>query len=254
MRIFDRIKAENLENRNVQLILLACAVIFILSAGLALLMYPAVFSQPVILQGETLRVTFFGFCATSFLFIAYLVDRQITIVRLQRRIQKEEREKLEARRQASTDLLKALPNLNSFRDRLPMEYRRAASINQHLSILVITISPSDNCDPNDHTAVIGDAAKSMSRKLRAEDSLYMLFPGYFGIVFPGGDGVVLRNIEQRLGEGLSDAAGANSRFSYTVQVVKFPEQARSAQELERAVCNLLPEGDWKTHSLGAYAG
>lgn len=254
MRIFDSIKADNLESRNLQLLLLACAVILILSAGLALLMYPAVFSQPVVLQGETLRISFFGFCATSFLIIAYLVDRQVMIVRLRRRLQKQEREKLEARRQASADLLNALPDLNSFRDRLPMEYRRAASMNQKLSILVITITPSHDCDPGEHHALIGDAAKSMSRKLRADDSLYLLYPGYFGIVFPGGDGLVLRNIEQRLGEGLSDAAGANSRFSYNVQILKFPEHAKSAQELERAVCNLLPEGDWKTHSLGAYVG
>jgi GGDEF domain-containing protein len=254
MHISNKINLANMESRNVQLVLLACAVIFILSAGLALLMYPAVFSQPVVLQGETLRVTFFGFCAVSVLLIAYLAERQTTISRLRRRVLEEQRQALEARRQASADLINALPNLNSFRDRLPMEYRRAASVNQNLLIFVITVTPADGCDPGEHSALIGDAAKSMGRKLRAEDSLYLLFPGYFGIVLPGCDGVVMRNIEHRLGEGLSDAAGVNNRFSYEIKTVKYPENAKSAQELEQAVCNLLPAAFWKGDSFGAYVG
>jgi GGDEF domain-containing protein len=254
MQVSNKINQDNIESRNTQLVLLACAVIFILSAGLALLMWPAVFSQPVLLRGETLRVSFFGFCAVSVLLIAYLAERQTTINRLRRRVMEEQRQALEARRQASDDLMNALPNLDSFRDRLPMEYRRAASVNQNLSIFVITITPAEGCDPGEHSALIGDAAKSMGRKLRAEDSIYLLYPGYFGIVLPGGDGVVIGNIEHRLGEGLSDAAGLSNRFSYGIQTVKYPEHAKSAQELEQAVCNLLPETFWKNNAFGAYVG
>ncbi len=254
MQVSNKINLDNIESRNTQLVLLACAVIFILSAGLALLMYPAVFSQPLLLRGETLRVTFFGFCAVSVLLIAYLAERQTTISRLRRRVLEEQRQALEARRQASADLINALPNLNSFRDRLPMEYRRAASVNQILSVFVIAITPSDGCDPGEHSALIGDAAKSMARKLRAEDSLYLLYPGYFGIVLPDGDGVVIRNIQHRVGEGLSDAAGVSNRFSYEIQIVKYPENAKSAQELEQAVCNLLPAAFWKSNTFGAYVG
>jgi hypothetical protein len=254
MQVSNKINQDNIESRNTQLVLLACAVIFILSAGLALLMWPAVFSQPVLLRGETLRVSFFGFCAVSVLLIAYLAERQTTINRLRRRVMEEQRQALEARRQASDDLINALPNLDSFRDRLPMEYRRAASVNQNLSIFVITITPADGCDPGEHSALTGDAAKSMGRKLRAEDSVYLLYPGYFGIVLPGGDGVVIRNIEHRLGEGLSDAAGVSNRFSYEIQIVRYPDNAKSAQELEQAVCNLLPAAFWKNNAFGAYAG
>jgi GGDEF domain-containing protein len=254
MQVSNKINLDNIESRNTQLVLLACAVIFILSAGLALLMWPAVFSQPILLRGETLRVSFFGFCAVSVLLIAYLAERQTTINRLRRRVMEEQRQALEARRQASDDLMNALPNLDSFRDRLPMEYRRAASANQNLSIFVITITPAEGCDPGEHSALIGDAAKSMGRKLRAEDSIYLLYPGYFGIVLPGGDGVVIRNIEHRLGEGLSDAAGVSNRFSYEIQIVRYPDNAKSAQELEQAVCNLLPAAFWKNNAFGAYAG
>jgi GGDEF domain-containing protein len=254
MQISNQINLDNIERHNTQLVLLACAVILILSAGLALLMYPAVFSQPLLLRGETLRVIFFGFCAVSVLLIAYLAERQMTIVRLRRQVLEEQRQALEARRQASADLINALPNLDSFRDRLPMEFRRAASVNQNLSIFVITITPADGCDPGEHSALIGDAAKSMGRKLRAEDSLYLLYSGYFGVVLPGGDGIVIRDIEHRLGEGLSDAAGVSNRFSYGIQVVKYPENATSAQELEQAVCNLLPAAFWKSNSFGAYVG
>ena len=254
MQVSNKINLANMESRNVQLVLLACAVIFILSAGLALLMYPAVFSHPLVLRGDTLRVSFFGFCVVSILLIAYLAERQMTISRLRRRVLEEQRQALEARRQASADLMNALPNLNSFRDRLPMEYRRAASVNQNLSIFVITITPADGFDPEAHSALIGDAAKSMGRKLRAEDSLYLLYPGYFGIVLPGGEDVVIRNIEHRLGEGLSDAAGVSNRFSYEIQIVKYPENAKSAQELEQAVCNLRPAAFWNSHSFGADVG
>src|ERR1700730_19278999 len=110
MQVSNKINLDNIESRNVQLILLACAVIFILSAGLALLMSPAVFSHPLLLRGETLRVTFFGFCAVTVLLIAYLAERQMTILRLRRRVQEEQRKALEARLQASADLINALPN------------------------------------------------------------------------------------------------------------------------------------------------
>jgi len=254
MQVSNKINLDNMESRNVQLLLLACAVIFILSSGLALLMYPAVFSHPLVVRGETLRVSFFGFCVVSILLIAYLADRQMTISRLRRRVLEEQRQALEARGQASADLMNALPNLNSFRDRLPMEYRRAVSVNQNLAAFVITITPADGCDPGEHSALIGDAAKSMGRKIRAEDSLYLLYPGYFGIVIPGRDGAVIRNIEHRLGEGLSDAAGVSNRFSYEIQIVRYPDNAKSAQELEEAVCNLLPAAFWKSNSFGAYVG
>ena len=80
---------------------------------------------------------------------------------------------------------------------------------------------------------LGDAAKVLSRKLRAEDSLYRLSSEVFGIVLPGASDAVARQTADRLSEGLADAAGASNRFTAAIEVVNYPEHVNSASEFER---------------------
>jgi len=105
LQIFDQVRPENLDRRETQLSLLAVATITILATGIALLMYPAVFSDKVILSGRTLRMAFFGFCALSVLLVAYLLDRHMTLRRLRRQLLEELRRNVHLRREASADLL-----------------------------------------------------------------------------------------------------------------------------------------------------
>jgi len=66
MRIFDRIDAATLEHRNWQLWVLAMVSIFILTAGMALLMYPTVFSTSEGPGGIVLRRSFVGSASCVF--------------------------------------------------------------------------------------------------------------------------------------------------------------------------------------------
>ena len=61
MNVFDRIDSKELDRRELQLWLLAITTILILTVGMALLMYPTVFYEPLILTSSTLRKAFFGF-------------------------------------------------------------------------------------------------------------------------------------------------------------------------------------------------
>lgn len=242
MHIFDRIQAEELEGRELHLSLLTAAIIIILAAGLALLMYPAVFSHSLIVTGRTLRIAFFGFCALAVLLVGYLLDRQMTIQRLRRQLVAELQRNVAQRREASADLLGTLPHLSNFQDRLAMEFRRAASLERPLSLLVIALTPSPEVsDEGEVTAAFGDAAKAMARKLRAEDSVYLFCSGIFGVVIPGADTVTARHMAERLAEGLRDAAGVSGRFTFEIRVFNYPEHATTARELEEAVSSLLPE-------------
>src|SRR5262249_31700674 len=139
VRICDKINADQLDYRELHLTLLACITILILGTGLALLMYPVVFSRSSAPTGLMLRNAFYGFCALSALLAMYLVDRQMTIQRLRRQIAEDRRRAVESRIEASAELLSAIPNLTSFKDRLAMEYRRASAATQVLSVLVITL-------------------------------------------------------------------------------------------------------------------
>jgi GGDEF domain-containing protein len=225
-----------------QLSLLAVATITILATGLALLMYPAVFSDQVILSGRTLRIAFFGFCALSVLLVAYLLDRHVTLRRLRRQLLEELRRNVDLRREASADLLKTLPGLTSFQDRLAMEYRRAASMQRPLSLVVISLKPADNLsDKSEITAAFGDAAKALCRKLREEDSIHLFCPGFFGILLPCVDTPNASHAADRLAEGLHDAAGVTTRFTYGIHLFNYPEHAATASELQQAVRSLLPE-------------
>ena len=163
----------DLEQRAFQLSLFACLAIVVLAGGLALLMYPAVFSSRENAQNRIPQIAFFGFCALSCLLVAYIVDRQITIRRLRHEMAMDRKRSTEALRQASADLLSTMPNFNTFEDRLTMEFRRAAAAELELSVLVISIQlHAAFLEPSLGMSALGDAAKAISRKLRDQDSIY----------------------------------------------------------------------------------
>jgi GGDEF domain-containing protein len=235
--LFDKINPEQLDRRELQLTILACCTILILGAGLALLMYPVVFSYSSVM----LRNAFYGFCGLSALLAMYLVDRQITILHLRRQIADAGKRAAETKIEASAELLNAIPNLSSFKDRLAMEYRRAAAADQVLSVMVITvILPEDVSSTPLAISLLSDAAKAISRKLRGQDSLYVLRPHCFGTILPTVSRSVAERISHRVAEGLSDAAGATNRFSYKINIVNWPANAASAHDLQEAVFTLLP--------------
>lgn len=237
MRLFDKINPAHLDRRELQLTLLACSTIVILGTGLALLMYPVVFSHSSVM----LRNAFYGFCGLSALLAFYLVERQITIQQLRRQIAEAGKRAEATRIESSAELLNAIPNLSSFKDQLAMEYRRTAAAEQALSVLVVMILlPDAVLSTPAAISLLSDAAKAISRKLRGHDSLYVLRPHCFGTILPTVSRAVAERISTRVAEGLSDAAGANSRFSYKIHIVNAPLNAASAHQLQEAVLTLLP--------------
>ena len=230
-----------IESREFHLTAFVCLAIVVLAFGLALLMYPAVFANQTP-QHETPRIAFFGFCALTGLLVAYIVDRQITIRRLRHQMTIDRIQASEASNRASADLLGSLPNFSTFEDRLSMEFRRAATANLNLSVLVIAIKlRSGFSEPYLALSILGDAAKAISRRLRDHDSIYNLRQGYIGVILPGANHSAGRRVSARLVQGLVDVAGANDRFSFDVNSISYPEQTSSAHDLELAVCGFLPE-------------
>jgi len=246
MKASAPMESVDLERREFQLSLFACLAIVILAAGLAVLMYPAVFSNREFSPNRTPQVAFFGFCTLSCLLVAYIVNRQVTIQALRHQITIDRKRASEALKQASADLLETLPNFNKFEDELSMEFRRAAAAKLTLSVLVVTVKlHAAFSEANLGMSVLGDAVKAISRKLREQDSIYFLRAGFFGVILPGVDRLAVQQVSAHLTEGLSDAAGANDRFSFKIDTISYPEQATSAFDLELAVCGLLPEVDPK---------
>jgi GGDEF domain-containing protein len=246
MKTDPQIAPSDLERREFQLSVFACLAIVILAGGLALLMYPAVFSSRENPPTRVPQVAFYGFCTLSCLLVAYIVDRQITIHRLRYEMALDRKRSSEALRQASADLLSTMPNFNTFEDRLTMEFRRAAAAELKLSVLVISIKPhAAFSEPSLRMSALGDAAKVISRKLREEDSIFILRPSFFGVILPSIGQADAKRFSGRIAEGLSDAAGANDRFSFKIEAISYPEQTSTARDLELVVSGWLPEGDSK---------
>ena len=236
------IHAEDLERRGLHLTIFACLAIFVLAVGVAVLMYQAVFSpgtSPTVVSPKT---AFYGFCILSVLLVGYIWDRQSTIVKLRNQIEGDRKKATVAWELASRELLKTLPNFSSFQDRLPMEYRRAANTQQELSILLIQIQlHEDFSAPSAAQSTLGDAAKAIARKLRDEDSIYLLQFCYFAIVLPGVKLSAARGVSVRVAEGLTDVAGAIERYSFKIDIINYPLNASTAIELESCVCALIPD-------------
>lgn len=241
MQFFDRISLASLEHREMHLILTACLAIIVLAGGLVLFMYPVVFSA-TLPSNRGLATIFIGFCVLSMLLTGYLIDRQRTIHRLRQQIAEDRMRSSYALKRASADILQALPNYESFQDRLPMEFKRAVTARYHLTVLVIAIRLHDALvEESDIASGHGDAAKAINRKLREQDSIYLFREGYFGAILPGVGVIIAQQICRRVSEGLTDAAGAANRFTFKIDAFSYPEQASSARDLELAISGLLPE-------------
>jgi hypothetical protein len=215
--------------------------LLVIATGTALLMYPLVFLRQDTPSDSTLRIAFSGFCVLCALLTAYLWDSQATIRRLRRQVELDSKERLAARQEAYEELLKSIPKLSTFEDRLPMEHWRSTATEQELSILVVNLQlPADATSAPARISILGDAAKAISRKLSDQDSIYLLGEACFGAVLPGVEAAAARSTASRVAEGLIDTAGVTGRFSHKIDIVNFPQDASSAYELQEAVCALIP--------------
>jgi GGDEF domain-containing protein len=240
MQIFDRIDPLKLEQRDAQLWVFAIAVIVILTAGLALLLYPAAFSKAVAISGPAMRKIFFSFCALSVLVVGYLVDRQIAIRNLRRRLALEEGRNARLLQQASIELLASLPNFEHFQDRLAMEFRRAAIAHQPFSVVAVSLNPRNLADGDELATAFGDAAKSMIRRIRRQDSLYLFRPGVFGIILPDEREADGTSITERLAQGLEESTGPSHRFFSDLKIINYPEDASTARDMENLAVRAFP--------------
>jgi hypothetical protein len=136
-----------------------------------------------------------------------------------------------------------------------MEFRRTVSTAQKLSILVMVVTfPPAGALVLEKSILLGDAAKVIARKLREEDSIYVLATGCFAVVLPGAEKSVAKRVAARLGEGLADAAGVSHRFTCTMNIVSYPEDASTAHGIEEAVFAVVPEEPKNGQTQEALAG
>jgi GGDEF domain-containing protein len=235
---------EDLEQREFQLSLFAASAIAVLAAGLATLMYPAVFANRDSSRTGTPQIAFYGFCILSCLLVTYIVDRQLTIHRLRKQMALERKLASDALQQASADRLTTMPNVITFDDRLTMEFRRASTAGLRLSVMVISVKLNPAfAEPGVAESTLGDAASAVSHKLREQDSIFILRPAYFEVIVPGVGQSGIDIISGRISESLTNASGPSKRFSFKIDIISYPEQTSSALDLELAVSGWLPETD-----------
>jgi GGDEF domain-containing protein len=239
MATIDRNELDRLEKRGLQLTIFSAVFVLVLASGLAAFMYPLVFVHP---EGNkwTLRVAFFGFCGLTLLFVGYLFDRQKTFNKLKDQLLTELERNLALKVQASEDVLKSMPDQKYFWDRLTMEFRRSMTLEKTMSLLLVRVKPGKNASGNDQKSALGDAAKAMSKKLRASDTIYRLCDDLFGIVLPETDTVNAKRQALRMQEEL---ASVRAKFGSTFEVAahNYPEHVKSSHELEDIVKSMLPE-------------
>jgi GGDEF domain-containing protein len=241
MQVFDKINPMALERREFQLGVLAISTIGVMAAGLATFMYQAAFSVSVATGDQITRKIFFSFCALSVLMVGYLLNRQMVIYRLRKKHVDDENRLAQIRNQASSDLIKTLPGLDRFQDRLAMEFRRCTNSEEPLSVVLFVLNPnSGNEDSSQIANIYGDAAKAILLKMRNGSSLYLFGAGAFGVVLPGLTLASAARVGERFSRGLMDASDSGVRFSFTSQVINYPEEFGSAREMELAVRAALP--------------
>lgn len=242
MQIFDRIDPRKLDQRDAALWMLAITTILVLASGMALLMYPSAFGDPATLGGSTARKIFFSFCILCFLLASYLMERQMMVRHLRKQLQEERARTSLLLSQVSAELLESLPGYEHFLDRLALDFARAVSHLQPLSLVLARLKASRQlADPEEASMAYVDAAKAIIRRLRGQDSIYLLTPGVFGILLPGVRGDDANRVAGRLSEGLAAASAAGDRFSFDLRLVNFPEHIATAHEMEQVAHSYFAE-------------
>ncbi len=240
MQVFDKVSQQTLDRRDRQLSILALIMVAVLGGGMAVLMYPTVFGKAEVIPVAPSKELFFGFCALCILMIVYLINRMTVVHQLRSSLVKEHEQLALVQQQSSAELLGTLMGFSHFQDRLTMDFRRAAQTSEPLSLLLVRVKPTKLFSRGPQAEVaLGDAAKVLHRKLRAEDSLFRLATQVFGIVLPGAKLALAQQTADRLAEGLADASGASNRYAAEIQVVNYPEQASAASEMERHASALI---------------
>jgi len=240
MHVFDEIQPQQLDRRQLHLTILSSLAIAVLATGVALLMYPAIFSRAILLSSRSLQFAFYGFCLLSVLLVGYLWDRQLTIKRLTDQVRAEQRRNRELRLKASSDLLNMIPGMRGFKEQL-FSRGQAATDAPAFSVAVVRLYLSGTITQKiDEQVAFADAAQVIHRRLRIEDSIWTLGRGVYGIILSGMDAPIARQLTSSIEMGMQDAAGVNSRFTADVQLLTFAGRSRSAYELEQAVNALLP--------------
>jgi len=240
MDVFDKVSQHTVDRRDRQLSVLALVMVVILGGGMALLMYPTVFGKAAVIPVAPSKTLFFGFCALCILMVVYLFNRQFVVQNLRTSLIEEREQLAQVLQQSSAELLGTLMGFSHFQDRLTMDFRRATQTSEPLSILLVRLNMSKTFAQGPQAQVaLGDAAKVLSRKLRAEDSLYRLSPEGFGMVLPGATEAVARQTADRLSEGLADASGASNRYTTDIQIVSYPDHVNSASEMERRAAAMV---------------
>jgi GGDEF domain-containing protein len=234
MRIFDRVRLQDIDRRGRQLWGLAIVMILILAIGLAVHMYALASQEGFWLTPRTAGGGILAFCALAVLFAGYLLDRLIVISRLRRELSEERKRNTELRAQSNKELLETLFGPNQFCDRLALELQRAAQSKQPLSGLTISLEVSqDTTGGEEIYSAFGEAVKAMMIKLRGEDSIYQFSSGVFGLLLRSTGSELARGVAVRVADALYEAMGVSKRYSFDIRVTSFPDHAKSADEMEK---------------------
>jgi GGDEF domain-containing protein len=224
---------DKLERRDWELWFLAVAMIFILAVGILMAALPSVVADPSSL-GMTLRRVLVGFCVLTALFNAYLIERQLAIKALRRKLYEEQARIALLQLQASENILLSLPREEQFRDRLAMELKRAEHSGAPLSVLTTKIAVGNSVEPSEKVQVIGEAVKLIMNSLRKEDSLYQYDENLYCVVLPGASLEVAQKVSARLLRIFDTHPDLQQRdISLKTYLTNYPKDTGSAYELEQ---------------------
>jgi hypothetical protein len=136
----------------------------------------------------------------------------------------------------SKDFLASLPAIDTFTDRLAMEFRRTSSLEQPISLLAVEVRVRPEiCNATVTAVVYADAGRAILRRIRGEDALFLLQSGAFGILLPRISTYTAELMKGGFEEELRDAAGPIPRFNFKVQLINYPDQVSSAHEIVEAI-------------------
>jgi hypothetical protein len=214
---------ESVERQDWHLWLLSTLMIFLLGVSLLSFMFPTVFwsQDGFVLQAP--QRAFAGFCVLLMLLLTYLAQRQSTVRRLRRQVFEARAMVLELERHGKLLMFQALPGSSQFEDMLAMEYRRAATSNTPLAVVLLPF-------PKTIIEQVGRAASLIHPMLRKGEHLFRLSDRELATIHPGMSSAAATDFSQHLNRLIATETAMPEPV-----VVSYPEGVASLSGIKREI-------------------
>jgi GGDEF domain-containing protein len=213
---------EAIDRQEWQLWLLAVVLVLLLGVSLLSFMFPSAFWFSDERMAGAPQRAFLGFIVLLGLVLMYMVQRQVEVRRLRRRLREALMSAAETEKRALAAAFDSIPGVQQFQDSLSMEFRRASVAGDPMAVVFFDVSSPG-------VEEMGRVAQVFRLMMRRGEGLFRLADNAIAVILPGARTADARSFA---GQAEQNVRGQLAGERITATVTCYPEGSTSLAELQ----------------------